>query len=105
MSKYTFYEDPGHGWLAVPMEQLVKLGIADKISSCSYQGGVSAYLEEDCDLATFLRAKCGTIDADGNSCLDSRDWRAWWEAAVHSRDAAPHPSQSSPSANAAHCAT
>ena len=37
MSKYTFYEDPGHGWLAVPMEQLVKLGIADKISSCSYR--------------------------------------------------------------------
>ena len=56
MSKYTFYEDPGHGWLKVPMEHLVKLGIADKITSCSYRDDTHAYLEEDCDLSMFLAA-------------------------------------------------
>lgn len=84
MSKYTFYEDPGHGWLAVSLHELSELGLVNKISSYSYvsRDSQTVYLEEDCDLATFLRAKCGTIDADGNSCLDSRDWRAWWEANV-----------------------
>ena len=36
MNKYTFYEDPGHGWLKVPMTELVDLGVAGTISSYSY---------------------------------------------------------------------
>lgn len=59
MSKYTFYEDPGHGWLEVPMADLIEAGVADKISRCSYRDGDKAYLEEDCDMATFLQAKAG----------------------------------------------
>ena len=63
MKKYTFYEDPGHGWLEVPMTELVELGIADVITPCSYMTRdyvaphKLAYLEEDCDLTTFLVAK------------------------------------------------
>ena len=53
---YTFYEDPGHGWVAVPMDDLIALGVADKITSYSYLLGNMAFLEEDCDLPTFVRA-------------------------------------------------
>ena len=51
-----FYADPGHGWAAVKRKTLVDLGIADKISTYSYQRGQSVYLEEDCDLSTFMSA-------------------------------------------------
>lgn len=57
--KYTYFTDPGHGWLKVPLEELKALGIADKISSFSYTNGVYAYLEEDCDMPIFLAAKFG----------------------------------------------
>ena len=59
MIKYTLISDPGHGWLRVPMLELISLGIADKISTCSYidQSKQHVYLEEDCDLAIFAKAK------------------------------------------------
>lgn len=53
---YSFYSDPGHGWLKVKKDKLVMLGIADKISSCSHMRGEDAYLEEDCDAPAFLNA-------------------------------------------------
>ena len=53
---YMFYEDPGHGWLAVTVEELIELGIADKITGYSYLIGNMAYLEEDCDLGVFVLA-------------------------------------------------
>ena len=56
MKTYTFHNDPGHGWLAVKREELVKLGILEEISSYSYQKGKTVYLEEDCDYATFYNA-------------------------------------------------
>ena len=58
--KYTFYADPGHAWLKVPRIELHKLGIADKISHCSYQKGLFVYLEEDCDAPKFIKAKEAT---------------------------------------------
>jgi hypothetical protein len=54
--KLDFYEDPGHGWLKVPLDLLEKLGIAAKISLYSYQRGAFAYLEEDSDMGLFLDA-------------------------------------------------
>ena len=51
-----FYADPGHGWAAVKRKTLVELGILDKITYFSYQRGQSVYLEEDCDLSTFITA-------------------------------------------------
>lgn len=59
---YTFYEDPGHGWLEVSKQELKDLGITDDISKYSYMKGQLAYLEEDSDLGVFIRAR----EAAGN---------------------------------------
>lgn len=54
--------DPGHGWLAVPIEQIQELGIAGSISGYSYLGSSHkgydgfALLEEDCDAGVYLDA-------------------------------------------------
>ena len=56
-TNYVFFSDAGHGWLRVPMAELRTLGIADSISPYSYREGGDAYLEEDCDLARFAKAK------------------------------------------------
>lgn len=54
---YDFYSDPRHGWLKVSRKELEELGIADDISSYSYQYNNHVYLEEDCDLGRFIEAK------------------------------------------------
>lgn len=54
--KLNFYSDSGHGWLAVKRSILTDWGIADSISSYSYQRGQTVYLEEDCDYSTFAHA-------------------------------------------------
>ena len=64
MRTYKLHTDPGHGWLAVRRKELVELGIADKITSYSYVKGETAYLEEDCDLATFFNAYRAVHGAD-----------------------------------------
>ena len=56
-----FYEDPAHGWLKVKKDELVELGIADKISGYSFQKGDWAYLEEDSDATLYM----DTIKAKG----------------------------------------
>jgi len=56
MLTLNFYADPGHGWCAVKRDLLTKLNIADKISHYSYARGNTVYLEEDCDLSTFMQA-------------------------------------------------
>lgn len=56
-STYRFYSDAGHGWLAVRLAELKRLGIADKITPFSYQKGLTVYLEEDCDAPAFFNAK------------------------------------------------
>jgi hypothetical protein len=53
---FYYYQDSGHGWIEVPISLLRELGIADKISFCSYQNGVMAYLEEDVDALRFTQA-------------------------------------------------
>lgn len=80
MAKYRFIEDPGHGWLEVPLSELHNLGIADDISACSYisnAGGTTGklvYLEEDCDLAVFcdaLRAQLGDLFGSAQAWFDA----------------------------------
>jgi len=63
MKSITIYTDPSHGWAKVSLSELIKLNIADKISSYSYihKNDLFAYLEEDCDLSTYLKA----LDAKG----------------------------------------
>ncbi len=53
---YKFYNDAGHGWMAVKRQELVDLGIMDKISTYSHQRGATVYLEEDCDAYLFIKA-------------------------------------------------
>lgn len=55
--KYKFFEDPGHGWLEVPISEIDKLHLRSHISRYSYMKNDKAYLEEDCDMSVFLRAK------------------------------------------------
>jgi len=53
---FKAYSDDGHGWMAVKIADLCELGIENQISVYSYQKGESVYLEEDCDLITFVKA-------------------------------------------------
>lgn len=53
---FTVYNDPSHGWLKAPKALLKELGIADKISTYSYERGADAYLEEDCDAPLLINA-------------------------------------------------
>lgn len=52
----AFYSDPGHGWAKVHIDHLYDFGVENKITPYSYQRGSWVYLEEDCDLSTFVRA-------------------------------------------------
>ena len=54
--RLNFYEDPGHGWLAAPLEHLERLDLIDKVSHYSYIRGRFAHLEEDCDYSLFVQA-------------------------------------------------
>ena len=49
------YEDPGHGWLAIPFQWLEQFGLVNQVSHCSYRRGTTAYLEEDCDAPLFRK--------------------------------------------------
>ena len=52
----NFYQDPGHGWVRVPMRLLHALKIVGDISSYSYRRNDHAYLEEDSDLSHLIKA-------------------------------------------------
>ena len=52
----TFFEDPGHGWLRVPLYLVAWLKVGGEISSYSYKDEEFAYLEEDCDFGVFYKA-------------------------------------------------
>ena len=54
--RLNFYSDPGHGWLAVPLLLIQRLGLLDQITSYSYMRGMLVHLEEDCDASLFLKA-------------------------------------------------
>jgi hypothetical protein len=64
MKKFPLYVDPGHAWVKVPMTLLVSLQIANNITRFSYRKNDHAYLEEDCDLATFVRAYRNTYNVN-----------------------------------------
>jgi hypothetical protein len=52
--KFDYIQDPGHGWVKVPVALLERFGIADKITPFSYRRKSYAYLEEDNDLSTLV---------------------------------------------------
>ena len=54
---FTFFSDPGHGWLQVPVDFLKFVGLKiDDFTDYSYRSGGNVYLEEDCDASLFLKA-------------------------------------------------
>jgi hypothetical protein len=50
----TLHTDAGHGWLEVPLSDVIALGIAGKVSRYSYAKGEAVYLEEDGDASLYL---------------------------------------------------
>mgnify|MGYP003659893723 CR=1 FL=1 len=50
------YSDGGHAWGKVKRDVLRNLGIANQVSSYSYQRNDYVYLEEDCDLFLLQQA-------------------------------------------------
>jgi len=70
MPKYTFYSDAGHGWLKVPMVEVISLGIAGRLSTYSYQHNGNVFLEEDCDMGIFVLAKTN-IENVSHWCKDN----------------------------------
>jgi len=69
---YRKVEDPGHGWLEVPVQELFDLGIAEEISGCSYLRDDKAYLEEDRDMSIFLDAIAKRYTTESEPCLELR---------------------------------
>ena len=50
MKVYEYIQDPGHGWLKVPLKDLPQ---GFRPTSFSYYDTRFAYLEEDCDFGAF----------------------------------------------------
>ena len=51
--EYLYITDAGHGWLKVPLAELINLAITENISTCSYQYDGNVYLEHDIDASIF----------------------------------------------------
>lgn len=61
--KLEYYQDPGHGWVAVPLTLLEAWSF--RPSRYSYRDGSVGYLEEDCDAAAFMRdAKARGVEVE-----------------------------------------
>jgi hypothetical protein len=76
---FTYYCDPGHGWLMVHANELKTLGLKPKDFSAQGQylqkRGPIYYLEEDCDAPQFLaayEAKTGTKPTIKEVYIDDR---------------------------------
>jgi len=54
IKKIKITADPGHAWAKVKKNDLVVLGIAEKISPYSFQRGEYVYLEAHRDLGIYL---------------------------------------------------
>lgn len=70
------YEDPGHAWLKVSLEDILKVGLMPSaFSSYSYRNGDSFFLEEDCDWPRFFKqwAQCNQDEAVVQSHYSSRN--------------------------------
>jgi hypothetical protein len=72
---FTFFIDPGHGWLKVSRYDLAELGLSDQdFTAYSFIKGDYLYLEEDCDASKFVevyQAKHGTRPAIKESLTNS----------------------------------
>jgi hypothetical protein len=76
MKTYKFYADPGHGWLAVKITELMELGIVTQISAYSYMRGGTAYLEEDMDATLFFNSYRDKYGVEPNHTYEHTDKRS-----------------------------
>lgn len=53
-TRYILFDNSHHGWLQVPISELVELDILEEMSPFSYRDKEFAYLEEDMDMGTFI---------------------------------------------------
>lgn len=54
---FTCYSDPGHGWVKVPAETILAIGLkAADFTPYSYVDHGHMFLEEDCDASKFVSA-------------------------------------------------
>jgi hypothetical protein len=69
---HKFYSDAAHGWLAVKISDCFLLGISHKITPYSYVRGLTAYLEEDCDMPMYIAAYKQQTGAEylNHVCID-----------------------------------
>lgn len=74
----NFFTDGSHGWLKVTKSRLEALNIADKITGCSFMRGDYAYLEEDCDLSTYVKAILVQENVDKDSDEYTVFMREFW---------------------------
>jgi len=75
---YKFIDDPGHAWLSVPICDIKKLNIADKISEYSFVSPARVYLEEDCDAGVFIdaaKAAGWNIQIKESGSYTNRTWQ------------------------------
>jgi len=88
--EYAYHTDNGHGWICVPRQELIALGIERDISDWSYQFGNDIYLEHDSDIAIFedamlekfnQRLKIITVES-GNNCFVRKFERYNWATLV-----------------------
>jgi len=56
IKKYHIYGDAQHSWCKVKFSEIVKLGIQNQITDYSYARGEYLFLEQDCDMSTFVKA-------------------------------------------------
>lgn len=57
IKSFTFFSDPGHGWLQVSATDAASVGLKAKdFSICSFRNEGTFYLEEDCDAPKFKSA-------------------------------------------------
>lgn len=81
---YTFHHDAGHGWLEVPYQDMLNVGVTlEDVSRYSYATVINykptVFLEEDVDVAVFMLAmkRAGKpvsfkhVDVDGDSVIRS----------------------------------
>ena len=54
--EYVRIHDPGHSWLAVPVQDVRDIGVLPQITAYSPTVGGMMYLEEDCDMWAFYKA-------------------------------------------------
>ena len=63
-TELIFIQDPGHGWLKVPLPEIESMNIGKSISGYSYRDTQFAYLEEDLDYSVYMEVRRATGQPD-----------------------------------------